>query len=210
MLVVTGIASIFCLLFLVVEPPTFRRKREKADQTEAVANARQISLALFEFETDYGHFPDWNTIPAVKAASPTDLELGTVSSNDFLRQLLVAGIVRDEACFHAPIGGTRRGDGVISRGEALKKGECGFTYLPGATSVDNPARPILVTPMIPGTDRFDPRPFKGKAVILKVDNSVASLDIDKHGHAILEGRNLMNPHHPVWRGKAPSIAWPDL
>jgi hypothetical protein len=64
--------------------------------------------------------------------------------------------------------------------------------------------------MIPGTDRFDPKPFKGKAVILKMDNSVTSLSIDKAGHAILDGRNLMDPHHPIWEGHAPVIAWPDL
>jgi hypothetical protein len=182
----------------------------QVDQVEAVANARQLGLALFEFETEYGRFPDWSTEAEVRKRNPTDLEVGARSSNDFLRQLFAAGIVSEEKMFYAHIEGARRGDGVITKGDALKKGECGFTYLPGANMLENPVRPILVAPMIPGTDRFDPGPFNGKAVVLRVDNSVKSYKIDKRGHAIVEGRNLMDPHHPVWRGRAPAVAWPDL
>ncbi|MGL5017616.1 MAG: hypothetical protein ACRDBP_05750 [Luteolibacter sp.] len=74
----------------------------------------------------------------------------------------------------------------------------------------NPSRPLVAAPMIPGTDRFDPKPFKGKAVVLKLDGSVYSLPIDKNGHVILESWNMMDPHHPVWKGHAPVIAWPEL
>ena len=35
--------------------PMVIRQRKKADQTEAVSNARQIGLALFEFENEYDH-----------------------------------------------------------------------------------------------------------------------------------------------------------
>lgn len=92
----------------------------------------------------------------------------------------------------------------------MKNGECGFTYFLGAKNTDNPRRPLVVTAMIPGTDRFDRRRFDGKAVILRMDNTVSSHNIDKDGHVIFEGRNLMDPHHPIWDGHAPVIAWPDL
>ena len=45
--------------------PMVIRQRKKADQTEAVSNARQIGFALFEFETAYGSFPDATTGPTV-------------------------------------------------------------------------------------------------------------------------------------------------
>jgi hypothetical protein len=64
--------------------------------------------------------------------------------------------------------------------------------------------------MIPGMNRFDPKPFNGKAILLKLDNSVTLLPIDKVGHAIMYDRNLMDPDHPIWDGHAPVIAWPDL
>lgn len=133
-----------------------------------------------------------------------------VTSNDILRKLIATDFTQSEGIFYAKIDGARRPDDVITGTEALKKGECGFTYFLGATKTDNPRRPLLVTPMIPGTDRFDPKRFHGKAVILKLDNSVTSYLIDKDGHVIVDGRNLMDPHHPIWDGHAPVIAWPDL
>ena len=63
--------------------------------------------------------------------------------------------------------------------------------------------------MIPGTDRFDSKPFDGYAVFLKLDYSVTSYPIDKDGHVIIDGRNVMDPHHPIWGGHPPAIAWPE-
>ena len=73
----------------------------------------------------------------------------------------------------------------------------------------SPSRPLVVTPLIPGTDRFDPKPFDGKAVILKMDNSVTSIPIQKDGHVLLNGRNILDPGHPIWDGKPPVIVWPE-
>jgi hypothetical protein len=171
---------------------------------------RQIGIALFEFQAEYGEFPAATTIKAVQTATESDIPLGTVTSNDFFRQLIASGIVSTERDFYAPVAGAHRPDDNFTKAEALKKGECGFTYFAGALDTDNPNRPILIAPMIPGTDRFDPKPFKGKAVFLKMDGSVASLPIDKDGHVLIDGRNMMDPHHPIWNGHAPAIAWPDL
>jgi hypothetical protein len=190
--------------------PFVIRSRKKSDQTEAIGNARQIGLALFEFEMDYGKFPDETTITAVRSKTGASLPLGTKTSNDYFRQLFAANMTQSERMFYAKGDGVRKPDGNIGRSAALAKRECGFTYFLGATDTNNPGRPIVVAPMIPGTDRFDPQPFKGKAVILRIDNSVTSVPIDRHGHVILNGRNLMDPQHPIWEGRAPSIAWPDL
>jgi hypothetical protein len=68
-----------------------------------------------------------------------------------------------------------------------------------------------VTPLIPGTDRFDPLPFDGKAIILRADNSVKSMKIEKDGHVLLFGENLLDPSNPVWgRSEKWVIAWQDL
>jgi hypothetical protein len=190
--------------------PRITHHGKSPDQTDAVNNARQVGIALFEFQTEYGKFPDASTIEVVKQQTSSDWDLGTKSSNDFFRQLLAVGISQGESIFHAKIAGARRPDNNFTQAEALQKGECGFTYLVGALESDSPSRPILIAPMIPGTDRFDPKPFEGKAVVLKLDNSVSSLPIDKDGHVIIDGRNMMDPHHLIWNGHAPVIAWPDL
>jgi hypothetical protein len=181
-----------------------------AVQVEAVNNARQIGLALSEFAREYGTMPDAGTIEKVRQNTGTDLKLGTKSSNDFFRQLLAANTVQSESMFFAMISGTHKPDNVFTGAKALEKGECGFTYLPGAFDGCDPRRPVAVTPMIPSTDRFDPKPFKGKAVVLRMDSSVTSIPITKDGHLIVSGMNLFDPSHPIWQGKPPVIAWPDL
>jgi type II secretory pathway pseudopilin PulG len=208
---VTGAISITILLLSILSAPVFfRRPHGRADQTEAVNNARQIGLAMLEFQAEYGKFPDGTTIAAVQAETGKIVPPGTKTSNDFFRQLFAANMAPSESMFYAKSNSTRKPDGLMGGIHLLEKGECGFTYFLGAVDTDNPKRPLAVSSMIPGTDRFDPEPFQGKAVILHMDNSVYSLNIDKAGHAILGGRNLMDPHHPIWDGHAPTIAWPDL
>ncbi|RYD37750.1 MAG: hypothetical protein EOP85_17375 [Verrucomicrobiaceae bacterium] len=177
---------------------------------QAVSNARQMGLALFEFETEYGSFPDATTISRVREQSGSSIPMGTATSNDFFRQLFASGIASSESMFYAGPHCTTKGDNLFGGSDTLEKGECGFTYLLGAKISGRPDRPIIVAPMIPGSDRFDQKAFEGMAVILRVDNSAMSIPIDKHGHVIFEGRNLMDPHHPVWDGHPPAIAWPDL
>lgn len=207
---IVGIVSIILCLALLSRPAVISGCSIKPNHNEAVNNARQIGLALFEFETEYGKLPDATTVAAVRGKTSTLLSQGVKSSNDFFRQLLAGGIAPSEAMFYAKNRGMHKPDGLMAGSQALEKGECGFTYFLGTIKSDTPSRPLIVAPMIPGTDRFDPKPFEGKAVVLRLDNSVTSLPINKDGHVILNGRNLMDPHHAIWQGHAPVIAWPEL
>ena len=204
-----GLTSIAALLVLTA--PLTLRSRKIVDLTEAVSNARQIGIALLEFSNEYGAFPNADTVIVVHNATATKLAFGTKSSNDFFRQLIGAGLTSSEQMFYAPkIPGVRKPDDVITGLEALKKGECGFTYLLGARLTDNPRRPLAAAPMIPGTDRFDAKAYKGKAVVLRMDNSVTSFNIDTDGHIQIEGKLFMDPTNPIWDGHPPMIVWPDL
>jgi hypothetical protein len=191
--------------------PTVIRSRKHAPQTEATSNLRQIGLALFEFDTEYGAYPDDKTRNLVSKKHPGHgFNLSGKSSNALFRQLFAAGLTQSEAMFYAKVKGTRKPDGDISPGEALRKGEVGFGYVAGLSSKGNPARPLAFCPIIPGTDRFDPKPFDGKAVILRIDNSVTSVNIDKHGHAIVGGMNLLSPANPIWgAGDKLDIRYPE-
>ncbi len=99
-------------------------------------------------------------------------------------------------------------DGVLGP-KALVPGECSFTYVAGLSSTGDPATPVLMTPVIRGTWKFDPKPFGKKAVVLFLDSSARSLPIDKNGDVILNGMNLFDPRQPYWHGKAPDIKWPE-
>jgi len=203
------IASILFVIALLLAPMTLRN-RKKSDQTEATSNARQIGLAVFEFDSEYGMFPSASTRPLVEKDHGTSIDLSGTSSNALFRQLFAANITQAEAMFYAKSTGVRKSDGIITPGEALKKHEVGFAYISGLSSKDDPATPLVLTPLIPGTTKFDPKPFKGFAVILQIDNSVRSYKIEKDGHIYRDGINLLSPKHPIWKGKAPDIRYPEL
>jgi len=198
--------------------PAILRSRKKADQTEAVSNARQIGISLMDFDTEYGSFPDTVTAAAVAAATETTVVSGA-SANDRFRQLIRAGIVESEAIFYAKTAFTRKPDGIINGEEALKGGEVGFSFFVkadggGLSSAGNSGRPILVTPSkesLLATGDFDPDPFDSKAVILKLDNSVTSVNIIKaSGRILLSGKApLATGEDTVWgTGITPAFAHP--
>ncbi len=192
-----------------VTAPLVIRQRKKADQTEAVSHARQVALALFEFEAEYGSIPNDATAEAVSKATNTGKVTGT-SSNARFRQLIRSGILPSEKPFYAKTARTHQPDENTAGPHCLEAGECGFAYVESSSTLAGPRRPLAMTPLIPGTDRFDPQPFDGKAVIVWTDNSVTSLPIDRtSGHVMVDGKNLLDATHPVWDGKPPVILLPE-
>ncbi len=180
--------------------PMVIRQRKKADQTEAVSNARQVGLAMFEFETDYGSFPDpsvgetINTNVGGTLVAPTTI----TTSNDAFTQLIAAGIATSEQIFYCKtLYSTQKPDNVYStKEECLKKGDVGFGYMmqtgnKALSSAGNSSRVLIVAPLKYSgsftTGQFDKDAYDSKAVALKIDNSVTSLPINKNGEAVLGG-----------------------
>jgi hypothetical protein len=202
------VAGVLALIALLATPPILRTNRIIVLQ-DAKMNARQIGLALHEFENKYGTFPNDQTKFEFDKSYVHKVYVGGTSSNALFRQLIASGIA-SEQIFHARIPGLIRPDGIITPGEVLKKGEVAFSYISGLSSKDDPFTPIVLTPLIPGTTKFDPKHFKGKAVVLHIDNSVRSYDINKDGHIYDDkGINLLSPKNPIWKGKAPDIRYPE-
>ena len=176
--------------------PMVIRQRKKADQTEAVNNARQIGIALMEFENEYGTFPDDTTATAVKDATDTALVSGT-KSNDRFRQLIRAGIAQAESMFYAKTAYTKKPDGILTTDiQALAAGEVGYGILmdgvKGLSAAGNPSRPIIAAPFKLAMDgTFDSELYDGKAVILRLDNSVTSLPIvSATGNVKINGKTM--------------------
>jgi len=205
-LIVVGSFVIIVIAIL----PRILSSQKKGPLTEAISNSKGIGLALFNFAEDYGKYPDATTVDAVRKKETSHLPLGTRSSNDFFRQLIAAGYVDNEKLFYANIRGCRKPDGDMRPAHVLEKGECGFSYILGADGKSNPLRPILVTPLIPGTTHFDPKPFKGFAVIFRLNNSATREKINEYGDVTdSTGKPLFDPSNPVWGDKPPVIAWPE-
>ena len=200
--------------------PMVIRQRKKADQTEAVSNARQVGLALFEFETAYGSFPDASTGPTVIENTGTTLTFAGNTSNDYFRQLIAAEISQSEAMFYAKAGFTKKPDNVFNTTQkALSKGEVGFGYILNGinafSTAGNPARPIVAAPLaFPfQTGQFDVDLYDAKAVVLRIDNSVQSLPVLKQSKLaqLGGGKNLLQTgDDTVWgTGVTPTMVNPD-
>lgn len=177
----------------------------------ATSNARQLDLALFEFEGEYGRYPDSSTAAEVKRNTGSTLTLGDGTSNDLFAQLLAGGFASSERIFYVDAKSARKPDDIFDTDElALAHGECAFAYIPGRAlwASDRHIRPMVFGPVIPGTSSLDPKSCDGKAVILWVDNSVTSLPIDSSGKVIHNGLDLLDPSQPFWHGKAPDVKWP--
>ena len=180
-------------------------QRNKALQAFAISNLRQIGLALFEFETEYGSFPDEKTAAAVKEATGTKADLKAATANDCFFQLIAADIFEADRVFLLEPPAEKPG-GPPKHPTALEK--CAFSYFSGMNASGNPGRPLVVAPLIKGKTTFDPTILGGKAVVLRVDNSVQSFPIGKDGKVMIDGLDLFDPAQPFWDGKVPPILWP--
>ena len=198
-------------LLLFLSAPVILRAHKAAERAEALNNMKQIGMMLFEFDAEYGQFPDAATIPAVKAATSTPLTLDDKSSNQLFRQLLTDRRGVSEKPFYAQIPGSRRPDDVFNTdATALQKGECAFAYVAGLSTSSEPSTPIVMTAMIPGQPLFDTTTKWGKkGLVLRLDLSTTPMQID-HGGRVLNGgptRDLLDPAQPYWKGKAPDLKW---
>jgi hypothetical protein len=178
-------------------------------------NMKSLAFALHQFDSDYGGFPNAVSAKLVVEQTDSKLRLGAGSANEIFRQLVATGICGIENVYFSKISGAREPDNDFSHPEkVLAKGEVGFSYILGP-SPDSPAEtPLVVTPLVPGTNRFDPKPFKGRALVMRVGdrsyNDIDVLPINSRGKVIdSSGKHLLSPDHPVWGGKAPVIVWPE-
>jgi hypothetical protein len=140
--------------------------------------------------------------------------LGTKSSNDFIRQLIVAGYLDQEGPFWAKGPNTHKPDGDIAGAKMLEAGECGFSYVV-CESPKNVLKdaPLVMTPLIPGKRQFDYKTakeyFGKKMIVLHCDNSISTHEIDKNGRVMIDGKDFFDPSQPFWGGKTPRIVWPE-
>jgi len=173
-------------------------------------NVRQVGLSLAEFDAEYGRFPDASTISAVKAKTGTSLTLDVTSSNKLFRQLLAHGLKSEKPFWAMTRNSPRKPDDIFNAdNKALMPGECAFSYITGLSSKDDPATPIVMVPLLKGTTNFDRTQYRGKAIILFLDNSAKALPIDQYGRVAINGMDLFDPRQPFWKGKAPDIKWPE-
>lgn len=165
-------------------------QRKKADMTVAISNAKQLFMLMVEFDQDFGSFPNDDT-----ASSDDDLKgFKGKHSNDYLGQFIAGGYIQSEEIFYAKGGSPTKkkpDNDIRTAAKTLEPGECGFAYIKGLSTSDNSGKPLLLAPMTGKGVKFDPKPYNGKAVVLRIDGSVQTYQIDANGDAILKnGKKL--------------------
>jgi len=208
---VFGISIVIGLLGLVSAPVNICRPGKKQrERTEAMNNGRQLHLALMDHRDRYGSFPNGETMQKIVNEKGIG-SFSLVTSNDYFRVLVAGGLAYEKIGYcHYPRLPTHKPDNVISPLEqAFAKGEVGFAYVANIPP-DAPAdTPILVAPLIPGTFQFDPKPYDGHAIVIRLDGSARSMIIRKdNGQVAIPGGFLFHPKAPYWNGKVPDVKYP--
>ena len=153
--------------------------RDRRLLVQAVNNAKQLFYLMVEFDQDFGEFPSDDTAGEIKGGE----EYKGKHSNDYLGQLIVAGYTTIEEIFYVEKGAKKRPDNKIgTKAQTLAAGECGFAYILGQSTSSPSGRPLLCAPMTGKGTKFDPQVFGGKALVLRIDGSVKTYDIDFVGH----------------------------
>lgn len=204
-----GIGVLSAAAIIGLANPKVVRSQRKSEIPEAVSHAHALGLALIEFENEYGSYPDRLTAADVRRKTGSSLTLGDRTSNDLFAQLLIADFANKEAIFYtAAKSAVKPDEDFITDATILKHGECTFAFISGLSAAGDPIRPLVFGPVIPGTTTLDRDAFGGKAVILRIDNSVDALPIDASGRMIDHGMDMLDLRQPYWHGKAPDVKWP--
>lgn len=177
------VISIIATLAGVGIPVIMSRVKDGA-RAEAIGNIKQVGLAMFTFEQDYGSYP-WNDtstgglVEVVKDNSSSDItDFDFSNSNGCFRMLIAAGSVDTERSFYAKAPYTKKPDNVMASSKCLAAGEVGFAYVMATataplSSSGNSGRPLLAAAVYNGLDdgSFDPDVYGKKAVVFRMDNS---------------------------------------
>lgn len=209
-----GVGGVVTLLAAYIATTLVFRESRPAYRTGAINNAKQIGLALLEFDQEFGRMPSDATVADVVKATGTVLDHTDGSSNAMFRQLIAYGLRSEDIFFARHPEGTMRPDNDFYGRDALKHKEVGFSYVVGLDTKMDVDIPMLMTPMkTAGYDQFwiDEK-YAGKAVILRLDNSaeaplVRPSDdkvVDVHGVPILDAAQR------YFGGKWPDIRHPKM
>ncbi|MCP5543056.1 MAG: hypothetical protein H7A49_04025 [Akkermansiaceae bacterium] len=198
--------------------PLMARKSKCRGVTPELNNSRQIGLALLDFETEFGSMPNADTLAKLRTKHPAStVPMGTATSNDFFRQLIVTGCAQSEGIFFARSVQTPKWPDDFTHGNhALEKGECSFSYILDGSSSADPPVPVAIAPLARGKKLADMKTlrkydsYERKVVALMSDNSARTFPVDMKTGRILHGaKDLFDPSQPFWHGKAPVVVWPE-
>lgn len=204
---ILGFGLFFMMPSVIIVARQFMKQGKAAACDEAFRHLQSTSLALFDFDSEYGAFPSAATAPEVKSATGTPLTLGDTSSNQIFRQLIAHGLKSEKPFWAANASSKKPDDLFHDDAHALAPGECGYAYITGLSSSSHGGAPLVVAPLIRGSTNFDSAVFGGRAVVLTANGITKFYPIAPNGKVMVGGKDIFDPSQPFWGGKAPDIKW---
>jgi hypothetical protein len=207
------------IALVTVAAPVLIKQKKAADRTTALSGIRQIGMSLFEFDSDYGSFPDDATALKIPEKQRAGYKLTGDHSNDYFRQLIVVGLKSERPFWCKTSFSPKKPDDDSTPSKALQAGEVGYSYImagpgEGQNTSGDPGRPLVVAPSYQAQAdwTFDFETYDGRAIVLKLDNSAAALPLDpatNFARTGITGRYLQTTGKDTpWGGMTPVLKAP--
>ena len=203
------VGTIVLIALTSVATPNIFSALANARKARTINNAKQLGIALTEFDSQYGEFPS-DVSGELFADEGIKLPKGD-TANHFLAQLLASNILDSEQVFFVDgLKRTKKADDNFETPETmLARGENGFGYvmLDDGTALNqthgSSEIPVLVAPLSKGgkLPTFQGKPFHGEGVVLRLDSSVGTNKINKKGELLSKktGKNIfLNGQDTMW------------
>ena len=188
------------------------------DFARAIQNAKQIGYALYNFEDDFGSYPNDKTAKSILDSDADAFLSSAGGSNYYFSQLIAGGYVDQEAPFYANVEGVNVPDNMKnSADELLGAGEVGFAYVVWDEELDvdqlPPVAPLLMTfleerkkGLAEPSSWF--RNSKRRLIIFRADMTASALRSDSKGIVKVRNKDYFDWSQPHWGGQKPKIVWP--
>ena len=204
------VIAIIVALASMATPQIFKALK-RAALADGVNNAKQVKLALDSFATDFdGQFPSEDT-----AESVVEGGTGTTYSNDYFRQLFLAGVTESEKIFWAknsaiankgePDGKVKEG-GRVQADQVLQEGDVHWAYITDQTNLDTGSRPLILDGYKDGASEWDEDTWDQKVIVLTVDGSCKPMRMRNSDGKVIDGskKDILSAQADAWDGESPS------
>ena len=204
------VIAIIVALASMATPQIFKALK-RAALADGVNNAKQVKLALDSFATDFdGQFPSEDTAEAVVEGGT-----GTTYSNDYFRQLFLAGVTESEKIFWAKnsaVAKSKEPDGKVKEGgkvraeEVLQEGDAHWAYITDQRQLDTGTRPLILDGYAKGTSEWKEETWDQKVIVLTVDGSCKAMRMRPSDGKVLDGSNkdILSSQADAWDGESPA------
>ena len=206
---VLGYVALVLGLLALASPLLFGHLRNSR-MASALDDVRRVKTALDDFARDFdGQYPNDDTSYQVSI----DADWG-YHSNDYFRQLHLAGYVSSERIFwqkHSSVTG-RKPDDVIGPGnkpnhaEILKPGDVHWAYVKNQEWRRNPRRPLILDSYRRGSREFDRNLWGRKVIVVHLDSSAEAMPMERGGSRVLDrsGNDILSEEADAWKDSGES------